>query len=196
MCERLATFSESHRVLRHLDENAPAEIFWNEDQVNVKRIQHGLYHEDFEVGQRFSHHWGRTFTESDAIWYSNFTMQYNPIYFNRIESKRHGYDDILIHPLFVFTTALGLSVEDLTEAGGPFLGIDDLHHCASVYPGDTIRAYSEVLSSRLTKSRPGWGIVEWQTHAVNQDGIRVVEFRRRNLSKSRQPGIDHGHSAG
>lgn len=103
---------------------------------------------------------------------------------------------MLIHPLFVFTTALGLSVEDLSEAGGPFLGIDDLIHFAPTYPGDTIRAYSEVLSCRLTNSRPGWGIVEWKTHAVNQDGIRVVEFRRRNLSKSRQSGTRHGHSAG
>jgi itaconyl-CoA hydratase len=153
----------------------------------VRRIPHGLYYEDFDEGRRFHHHWGRTFSQSDAIWYATFTLQYNAIFFNREAAIDAGFRDLIVHPIFVFTTALGLSVEDLSEAGGPFLGVEDVRHLAPIYPGDTIYAHSSVVSRRLTASRPGWGVVEWATHAVNQDGVRVVEFHRRNLSKQRPP---------
>ena len=153
--------------------------------MTTKQIPHGLYYEDFEEGRRFDHHWARTFGESDALWYANMTMQYNPVYFSAPHAKAMGYEGILIHPLFVFTTALGLSVEDLSEAGGPFLGIDDLQFHNPVYPGDTIRSGSVVVSRRATASRPGWGVVEWKTVAVNQKQELVLEFRRRNLSKMR-----------
>jgi itaconyl-CoA hydratase len=160
---------------------------WDEDLIlGVRRVQHGLFYEDFPIGRVFKHHWGRTFAQAETIAYAAMTMQYNAIYVNRLAAIQSGYRDIPVHPLFVFTTALGLSVEDLSEAGGPFLGVDDVEYPAVVYPGDTIYAGSEVLSRRTTASRPGWGIVEWRTRAINQDGATVVTFRRRNLSKLRE----------
>ena len=153
--------------------------------MTVRRIQRGLLYEDFAEGQTFRHHWGRTFNEHDAVWYSNMTMQYNPLYFVEPYAKELGYRGIPIHPLLVFTTALGLSVEDLSEAGGPFLGVDDLEILEPVYAGDTIYSHSVVKSCRTTESRPGWGVVEWHTTGVNQDGRTVLSFRRRNLSKMR-----------
>ncbi len=151
----------------------------------VKRIPRGYLYEDFEEGRIFDHHWGRTFTAHDAIWYSAMTMQYNPIYCNDTYARRLGYDGIVVNPLLVFTTALGLSVEDLSEAGGPFLGVDDLQFHRPVHPGDTIRSRSVVLSRRVSASRPGWGIVEWRTTAANQRDEPILEFRRRNLSRMR-----------
>lgn len=153
--------------------------------MNMKRVERGCLYEDFDEGRVFEHHWGRTFTMHDAMWYSNMTMQYNPIYCNDVYAKRLGYDGILVNPLFVFTTALGLSVEDLSEAGGPFLGVDDVVYHRPVYPGDTINSRSVVLSRRTSASRPGWGIVEWRTSATNQRDELVLDFRRRNLSKMR-----------
>lgn len=153
--------------------------------MTVKRIPHGLLYEDFEIGRCFEHHWARTFSDADATGYSAMTMQYNPIYFSSLHAKAAGYKGIMVHPMFVFATAIGLSVEDLSEAGGPFLGVEDIQFCQPVYPGDTIAANSVVVSRRVTKSRPGWGVVEWRTQAVNQNGELVIEFRRRNLSKMR-----------
>ena len=123
----------------------------------IKRISHSCHYEDFQVGGCYEHHWGRTLVESDAVWYSTMTMQYNPIYFNAPYARSMGYDGIVVHPIFVFATALGLSVEDLSEGGGPFLGVDDLEFLAPVYPGDTIASRSVVLSKRESASRPGWG---------------------------------------
>ncbi len=63
--------------------------------------------------------------------------------------------------------------------------MDGLRFHRPVYGGDTVYARSEVLSRRESKSRPGWGIVEWQTTAVNQRGETVLDYRRRNLAKKR-----------
>lgn len=151
----------------------------------TKRIAHGLLYEDFEIGRRFRHHWARTFTEADATAYSAMTMQYNPIYFSEPHARAAGYDGLMVHPMFVFATTIGLSVEDLSEAGGPFLGVEDLNFHSPAYPGDTIAAHSVVVSRRATESRPGWGVVEWHTQAFNQRAELVIEFRRRNLSRMR-----------
>lgn len=153
--------------------------------MTAKRIPHGLLYEDFDIGRHFQHHWARTFTDADATGYSAMTMQYNPLYFSAPHAKAMGYDGVPVHPMFVFATAIGLSVEDLSEAGGPFLGVEDIRFHRPVYPGDTIAAKSEVVSRRITESRPGWGVVEWYTQAFNQRGELVIEFRRRNLSKMR-----------
>jgi acyl dehydratase len=150
-----------------------------------RTIPHGLLYEDFEIGRRFEHHWARTFTDADAHSWSAMTMQYNPIYFSVPHARAAGYEGVPVHPMFVFATTIGLSVEDLSEAGGPFLGVEDLNFHRPVYPGDTIAVSSEVVSRRTTKSRVGWGVVEWRTQACNQRGELVIEFRRSNLSKMR-----------
>ncbi len=153
--------------------------------MTAKRVMRGYLYEDFEVGREFEHHWGRTFTVHDTVWFSSMTMQYNPLYFNDVYARKLGYTGIPINPIFVWTTALGLSVEDLSEAGGPFLGVDDVKFHVPVYPGDTIHSRSVVLGRRTSASRPGWGIVEWKTTAVNQRGELVLEYRRTNLSRLR-----------
>jgi itaconyl-CoA hydratase len=149
------------------------------------RRERGLLFEDFEIGQTFEHHWGRTMSASESMTYSNVTMNYNPMYFNVEYARRLGYDGTVINPLLVYTTVLGLSVEDLSEAGGPFLGVDDLVFRIPVYDGDTITARSVTLGKRPSGSRPGWGIVEWRTTGLNQRGDEVLEYRRSNLSRMR-----------
>lgn len=158
----------------------------------TRRIERGCLYEDFTEGREFEHHWGRTFTAHDTVFFSNLTMNYNPIYFNDEYACRLGYEGIVVNPLFVFATALGLTVEDLSEAGGPFLGVDDLRFHRPVYAGDTIYSRSVVMSRRESASRPGWGIVEWHSRAVNQNGDLVLEYRRRNLSRKREAAKGEG----
>lgn len=148
----------------------------------VHEIHYGRYYEEFKIGELIRHHWGRTIKDYDSVLFSTMTMNYNPIYFNDEYAKKLGYKGIVVNPLLVYSTVLGLSVEDLSEKGGPFLGIDNVKFFAPVYPGDTIYAVSETLSKRTTKSRPGWGIVEWKTQGFNQNNDLVVEYTRRNLS--------------
>jgi acyl dehydratase len=49
---------------------------------------------------------------------------------------------------------------------------------APVFAGDTIRAETEVLSKRESRSRPGLGIVSVRTRGLNQRDEVVIEFER------------------
>ncbi|KAB7632445.1 MaoC family dehydratase [Verminephrobacter eiseniae] len=162
------------------------------DELTVARLQadatlraRGHRYEDFALGRKFVHHWGRTVTQADNTLFSALTLHYNPHYTNAAFANAHGHPATVINPLLVFNTVFGLSVEDLSEGGGPFLGVDELVYLRRVYPGDTLHACSEVLARRLARSRPGYGIVTWHTRGTNQRGDEVIAFKRSNLVKTR-----------
>ena len=141
----------------------------------------GRQFEDFAEGQTFAHHWGRTLGESDNTLFTTLALRFTPIYFNAEAARADGHPGIVVDPLLVLCTVVGLSVEDLSEGGGPFLGVDDVEFRRPVYPGDTITARSTVVSKRESESRPNFGIVTWQTEGRNQKGEIVVSYRRSNL---------------
>lgn len=145
----------------------------------------GRLYEDFQAGQAFEHHWGRTITESEALQFTTLTCNSNPLYFNRVYAAEHGHRDIVVNPLLVFNTIFGMSVEDLSEIGGPFVGVNELRYGVTVYPGDTLLARSTTLHCRLSKSKPDIGLVTWHTSGVNQNGERVVDFQRTNVVRRR-----------
>lgn len=145
----------------------------------------GHFYEAFAVGQVFRHHWGRTVTEADTLLFTTLTCNSNPLYFNREYARAHGHRDLVVNPLLVFNTVLGLSVEDLSEVGGPFVGIDALVYGVAVYPGDTLRAQSETSAVRLSRSNPDNGLVTWRTRGFNQRDEQVVEFVRTNIVRKR-----------
>ncbi|MGR3321097.1 MAG: MaoC family dehydratase [Pseudooceanicola sp.] len=158
----------SEDIVNRLKENA---IYW----------ARGNRYGDFDPGQTFDHHWGRTVTEGDNTLFSVLTMHYNPRYTNAEAARAEGHPDTPINPLLVFNTVFGLTVEDCSEGGGPFLGVDDLEYGVPVYPGDTLYAESETVDCRESGKRPEFGIVTWATRGVNQRGEEVIRFRRTNL---------------
>jgi len=137
--------------------------------------------EDFAIGQVFEHHWGRTINEGDNSLFTTLTLSFNPLYFNEPYAKELGHPRIVVNPMLVFLTVFGLSVEDLSEAGGLFLGTDDLTFHQPVYPGETLTARSVVIDKRESESRPEQGIVTWHTEGFNERGERVIDFHRTNL---------------
>ncbi len=150
-----------------------------------KRWPKGNQFEDFSPGRVFHHHWGRTINEGDNSLFSALTLSYNPLHFNVEYAKAHGHPAILVNPLLVFLTVFGLSVEDLSEAGGLFLGVESLTFHKPVYPGETLTARSEVVDIRESQSRPNDGIVTWHTRGFNAAGEEVIDFRRTNLVAKR-----------
>jgi acyl dehydratase len=143
----------------------------------------------------FSHHWGRTLNDGDNSLFTSLTLSFNPLYFNALYARAHGHPRTVINPMLVFLTVFGLSVEDLSEAGGLFLGVDQLTFYRQVYPGDTVAARSTVVDKRESHSRPGSGIVTWHTEGFLLDPARgnfsdlqrIIDFRRSNLVPKRGP---------
>jgi itaconyl-CoA hydratase len=168
----------------------------NDFRESARKLPKGHLFDDFEVGQTFNHHWGRTLTQADSTLFTTLTMSYNPLYFNTPYARAHGHQQLVVNPMLVFLTVFGLSVEDLSEAGGLFLGVDNLTFHRTVYPGDTLLARSTVVDKRESQSRPGLGIVTWHTEgfllervtaqaAESAAGPLVVDFRRSNLIPKR-----------
>lgn len=154
-------------------------------KANAQLRRRGNRYEDFDLGRRFSHHWGRTVTAADNTLFSTLTLHYNPQYTNEAFARTNGHPTTPINPLLVFNTVFGLTVEDLSEGGGPFLGVDGLSYGAVVYPGDTLFASSEVIAKRLASNRAGFGIVTWHTLGTNQQGQQVIDYKRSNLVRLR-----------
>lgn len=148
----------------------------------------GRYFEDFDVGQVLEHHWGRTVTEADNTLFTTLTLGYNPRYFNLEFARELGLGGVVVNPMLVFLVVFGLSVEDLSEAGGAFLGVDGLVFHRAVRAQDTLTARSTVVARRESSSRPSQGIVTWHTEGRRQDGELIVEFRRTNLIPKREAG--------
>jgi itaconyl-CoA hydratase len=162
-------------------------------RAQAVKIPKGNLYNDFQLAQVFQHHWGRTLNESDNTLFTTLTLSYNPLYFNAPYARAHGHSRIVINPMLVFLTVFGLSVEDLSEAGGLFLGVDGLTFHRTVYPGDTLVARSTVVDKRESQSRPDHGIVTWHTKGLLVDGASgatddetlIVDFRRSNLIPKR-----------
>lgn len=119
--------------------------------------------------------------DADSVLFSTLTLAFNPLYLNRERARAAGHPDLVVNPLLVFGVVFGLSVEDLSEKGGLFLGVEELSYARDVYPGETLTARSEVLASRPSAGHPGHGIVTWRTQGLDARGQIVIEFTRSNL---------------
>jgi acyl dehydratase len=157
------------------------------DAEEFPLVARGHRFEDFTVGQVFVHHWGRTLTAGDNALFCTATCHWVPMYLNAEFARAHGHPDVVLNPMLVLCTVVGLSVEDLSEAGGPFLGVEDCTFHRPLYPGDTVTARSTVVQTRPSARRPDAGVVSWFTEAHDQRGELVLDFLRTNLLARRTP---------
>lgn len=165
----------------------------SEDDFRTRAVlmSKGNRFEDFQEGQVFNHHWGRTITDGDNALFSTQTLSFNPLYLNEPYARLHGHPAMVVNPLLVFNTTFGMSVEDLSEGGGFFLGVDDCIFLKPLHVGDTLIARSTVVSKRESKSNRTAGIVTWFTEGFNQHDEKVIEFKRTNFVRFRTPREDH-----
>ncbi len=147
---------------------------------------HGRYYEDFAVGDVYKHPFGRTVTETDNVWFTNVTMNLNPMHFNEAYAAGTEFDERLVDGTFVIALAVGMSVIDVSVNATANLGYDRIRHHAPVYHGDTIFAESEVLEKRESDSRDHVGIVTTELRAYNQDGTKVLSLERTPMVLKRE----------
>ena len=138
----------------------------------------GRYFEDFEVGDIYRHRLARTVTDADNTLFTMLTMNTNPIHFDAEYAKVTEFGQILVNSCYTLSLVVGLSISDLSEHVMANLGWTDILLPNPVFVGDTIRAHSEILSLRESKSRPNVGIVEARTVGENQRGAVVISYRR------------------
>ncbi|MHC5652534.1 MaoC family dehydratase [Stappia sp. ICDLI1TA098] len=65
-------------------------------------------------------------------------------------------------------------------------GIDEVRWMRPVFPGDTLNATAEVLTTRALRSRPGLGVVTLRMTLVNQHGVPVMTLENSILFGRRE----------
>ena len=146
----------------------------------------GRFYEDFEVGDVYKHPYGRTVTETDDVWFTNVTMNTNPMHFNEAYASETEFGERLVNGTFVISLAVGMSVIDVSMNATANLGYDKVRHHAPVFHGDTIFAESEVLSKRESESRDHVGTVTTELRAYNEDDDLVLSLERTPMVLKRE----------
>jgi len=59
---------------------------------------------------------------------------------------------------------------------GPSPGFRELKWLRPVYVGDTITYATEIVETRASNSRPGWGLMSFKNTGVNQNNEPVISF--------------------
>ena len=134
-------------------------------------------YEELEVGAVYRSRFGRTVLEADNVWFTLLTLNTNPIHFDAHYAAQTEWERPLVDSTFTLALVTGLSVIDVSERAVN-LGWKEVRLPAPVFAGDTIRAETEILAKRESKSRPGFGVVSVRTRGLNQDDVVVIEFER------------------
>jgi acyl dehydratase len=143
----------------------------------------GLYFEEFTVGQKFEHAIRRTVTETDNLLFT--TMTHNPALLHLDEEYCRDHTEFgqrIVNSCFTLGLMVGVTVADTTLGTTVAnLGWDEVRFPRPVFHGDTLRAESEVIEIRESKSRPDNGIVIFAHRAYNQKDELVAHCKRSAL---------------
>jgi acyl dehydratase len=156
------------------------------DSETRRVVQRGLWFEEFEVGTIYEHRPGRTMTEADNVLFTTLTMNTQPLHLDAHASEQlPPFHERLVNSMLTLSTLVGLSVAQLTQGTiVANLGFSDIAFPAPVLHGDTIYAETVVTDKRLSRSRPGEGLVTLVHTARNQHDEVVATATRKTLVRS------------
>jgi len=144
----------------------------------------GKFFDEWQVGEKITHEITRTVTETDNLLFSAMTHNPQPLHLDVEAAKASEFGQILVNGTFTFALMVGLSVGDTTLGTlVANLGYDKLVMPSPVFIGDTMRATSEVVELKESKSRPNAGIVTFRHELINQRGQVVCSCLRSALIK-------------
>jgi acyl dehydratase len=131
-----------------------------------------LYFDDVDVGQEWLSP-GRTVTEADIVNFAGLSGDYNPIHMDHEFAKTTPFRRPIAHGMLVIAIGSGLGTTNPPMRTIAFLELREWRFLEAVFPGDTIRVRTKVLSKEL-RGRGKRGEIVWQRTLVNQED-RVVQ---------------------
>ena len=146
----------------------------------------GFYYEDLPIGRQFRTI-GRTVTEADITNFVNSTGMVE-VLFTNIEFLREESDikQRLAPAALTYCFAEGLLVQaTMQHTGFAFLHMD-LKVEKPVFAGDTIHVECEVVETRLSRNRPGRGLVRTRNSVMKQDGSLALTYTPLRMVKCRE----------
>lgn len=147
-----------------------------------------IYFEDLEIGAKQS--FGRYEVTREEV--LEFANKYDPQAFHLDDdaaAKTH-FGRISASGWHTCAMTMAMMVENMKnvkQAGLGSPGVDQLMWKKPVYPGDTLRVESEVISKRRSKSRPEMGLFKSRAQIFNQNDEVVLEMTSNGLIAVRDP---------
>jgi len=145
----------------------------------------GRYFDQWQMGDRIAHDLRRTVTETDNLLITTLTHNPQPLHLDADYAAATEFGQVVVNGIFTFGLMVGISVGD-TTLGTLIanLGYDKVAMPKPVFIGDTLRAETEVVELRPSKSRPDAGIVTFAHRMLNQrDEIVCTCLRTALLSR-------------
>ena len=147
-----------------------------------------IYYEDLEIGAK--QNFGRyEVTREEVI---EFAKQYDPQAFHLDDdaAARTHFGRLSASGWHTCAMTMAMMVENMKnvkQAGLDSPGVDNLQWKKPVYPGDTLRVESEVISKRRSQSRREMGLFKSRAQIFNQNDEIVLEMTSNGLIAVRDP---------
>lgn len=142
----------------------------------------GKFFEELEVGMVFEHLPARTVTETDNLLITALTHNPQPLHLDVEFAAGTQFGQRLVNSIYTLGLVVGLSVGETTlgtTIGN--LGFERVEFPNPVFIGDTIRAFTEVISKRVSRSKPDRGIVTFEHRGMNQRDELVCRCLRAGM---------------
>jgi len=137
----------------------------------------GNFFEDFSIGQTIRHPTPRTVHGGDLSLYIGLTGDRRALHSSTAFAKSLGFQREVVHDMLAFHVVFGKTVGEISLNAVANLGYAAVKFMRPVYPGDTLRAESEVIGLRETSSGTS-GVVYVTTRGLNQKEQEVLRFNR------------------
>lgn len=143
----------------------------------MSKTNSGRFFEDYTVGQKIVHAVPRTVAEGERALYHALYPARHALYSSDLFAQNSGLEGSPIDDLAAFHVVFGKTVPDISLNAVANLGYAEGRFLKPVYPGDTLRAVSEVIGLKQN-SNGKTGVVYVRTTGINQTDEAVLEYVR------------------
>jgi 2-methylfumaryl-CoA hydratase len=137
----------------------------------------GRFFEDYRIGEVIAHAVPRTVSGGERALYHALYPARGALYSSDEFARACGLAASPLDDLIAFHTVFGKTVPDISLNAVANLGYAEGRWLAPVWPGDTLRAESEVIGLKENSNGKS-GVVWVRTRGLNQHGQVVLEYVR------------------
>ncbi len=146
----------------------------------------GRFFEDYCLGEVIAHAVPRTVSGGERALYHALYPARGALYSSDAFARACGLPAAPVDDLIAFHTVFGKTVPDISLNAVANLGYAEGRWLAPVWPGDTLRAESEVIGLK-ENSNGQTGVVWVRTRGLNQRGKTVLEYVRWVMVRKNRP---------
>lgn len=146
----------------------------------------GRFFEDYRLGETIAHAVPRTLSGGERALYHALYPARGALHSSDEFARACGLPAAPLDDLIVFHTVFGKTVPDISLNAVANLGYAEGRWLLPVWPGDTLRAESQVIGLRQNSNARS-GIVWVRTRGLNQRDEAVIEYVRWVMVKKRDP---------